>query len=135
MTMPLAAETTAPSAARRAPAGGFGRHFDRTLASWPDDAQVYSAADPDTLARAVRAHKAGDAFAQAALTLALMLAIGAVAFVLSSARAAAAGFLVEGVADHAATLSAVVVAGGALLLATRADLRRARARASDRRRR
>jgi len=71
MTMPLAAETTAPSAARRAPAGGFGRHFDRTLASWPDDAQVYSAADPDTLARAVRAHKAGDAFAQAALTLAL----------------------------------------------------------------
>ncbi|WP_454917593.1 hypothetical protein [Xanthobacter sediminis] len=136
MMPPLAAETTVPSAAhpRRAQAGVFDRAFDRAFDSWPNDAHAYSPADPDTLARAVRAHKAGDAFAQAALTLALMLAIGAVAFVLSSGRAAAAGFLVEGVADHAAVLSAVAVAGGALLLAAQAHLRRVRVRALNRRR-
>ncbi|MFG1462046.1 hypothetical protein V5F77_04020, partial [Xanthobacter sp. DSM 24535] len=48
-----------------------------------------SCADPDALARAVRNHKAGDALAQAALTIALMLAICAVTVVLSFDRASA----------------------------------------------
>lgn len=55
-----------------------------------------SSADPDVLARAVRAHKAGDAFAQAAITFTLMVAIGAVAFVLSADRAAAAAVQILG---------------------------------------
>ncbi|MFG1478172.1 hypothetical protein V5F53_05825 [Xanthobacter sp. V4C-4] len=135
MLKPLAAEahvpTTRPAGTGRVPSRvGLGA-FD----PWPGAPRALSAADPDTLARAVRAHKAGDAFAQAALTLALMLAIGAVAFVLSTGRAAAAGVLVEGVADHAAVLSAVALAGGGLLLAARARMRRARVRADDRRRR
>ncbi|MDQ0504827.1 hypothetical protein [Xanthobacter agilis] len=91
--------------------------------TWFGDSAAFSPADPDTLARAVRAHKAGDAFAQAALTIALMLAIGVVAFVLSSGHAAAAGFLVEGVADHAATVGAVAVAAGVLLLGMGATVR------------
>ncbi|WP_132032943.1 hypothetical protein [Aquabacter spiritensis] len=48
-----------------------------------------SAADPEALARAVRKHKTGDAMAQAALTVALMMAICAVTFVLSVDGAAA----------------------------------------------
>ncbi len=48
-----------------------------------------STADPDVLARAVRKHKTGDAMAQVFLTLALMLAICAVTFVLSVDRAGA----------------------------------------------
>lgn len=48
-----------------------------------------SPADPEALARAVRKHKTGDVMAQAALTLALMLAICAVTFVLSVDRASA----------------------------------------------
>lgn len=142
MLKPLAAEARAPIL-RPALAGGSrarpraevaGLHvagFDR----WPNDPRVFSAADPDTLARAVRAHKAGDAFAQAALTVALMLAIGAVAFVLSTGRAAASGFLAEGMASHAATLAALAVAGGALIVATRVALRRLPARVQHRRRR
>jgi hypothetical protein len=49
-----------------------------------------SSADPEALARVVRNHKAGDALAQVALTVALMLAICAVTFALSMDRAAAA---------------------------------------------
>lgn len=131
------AETTVPPAAagaRRAARAQVSA-FEGSRESWPADAHVYSVADPDTLARAVRAHKAGDAFAQAALTLALMVAIGTVAVVLSSGRAAAAGLIATGVADHAAALSAVVVVGGALLLAARAGLRHAQVRAGNRRRR
>ncbi|OYX75680.1 MAG: hypothetical protein B7Y95_01495 [Rhizobiales bacterium 32-66-11] len=48
-----------------------------------------SSADPEALARAVRNHKAGDALAQVALTIALMLAICAVTVVLSFDRASA----------------------------------------------
>lgn len=100
----------------------------RGLSDWRRDPLAFSAADPDTLARAVRAHKAGDAFAQAALTLALMLAIGVVAFVLSSGHAAAAGLLVEGVADHAALVSLIALAGGSLLLGLRVAVRAVRVR-------
>lgn len=122
---------------RREPAlaATCGGPFEGSFDSWTDDARSFSAADPDTLARAVRAHKAGDAFAQAALTVALMLAIGVVAVVLSSGRAAAAGFLVEGVADHAPTVLALAVTGGALLLAMRVTLRRVQVRVRDRSRR
>ncbi len=48
-----------------------------------------SPSDPEALARAVRKHKTGDVMAQAGLTLALMLAICAVTFVLSVDRASA----------------------------------------------
>lgn len=95
-----------------------------------------SAADPEVLARAVRAHKVGDALAQAALTFALMLAIGAVAFVLSAEHASAASLLiVNGVIDNSAVLIGLAGAGTALLLARRAALRLARVRASETRRR
>lgn len=87
-----------------------------------------SATDPEVLARAVRAHKIGDALAQAALTFALMLAIGAVAFVLSAEHAAAASLLiVNGVIDNSAVLIGLAGAGTALLLARRAALRLSRA--------
>ncbi|MGR7996348.1 MULTISPECIES: hypothetical protein [unclassified Xanthobacter] len=113
---------------------GHGEGFDLPRSATWLDAEIgtRSAADPDTLARAVRAHKAGDALAQAALTVALMMAIGAVAVVLSVERAAAAGLLVRGVIDHSATLAGVAVIGGLLLVATRATLRHARVRARRR---
>lgn len=94
-----------------------------------------SAADPEVLARAVRAHKVGDAFAQAALTFALMLAIGAVAFVLSAERAAAASLLAGGaLTGHVAAvaLAAVCAASFVLLLAGGRARRRAEVRASRR---
>ncbi|MEP9378453.1 hypothetical protein ABLE91_17185 [Aquabacter sp. CN5-332] len=90
-----------------------------------------SAADPEALARAVRKHKAGDVMTQAALTLALMLAICAVTFVLSVDRAAAMTLAHEevGMVSHAlvgATLTAAIAAAiGATLIAT---YRRAQAR-------
>lgn len=92
-----------------------------------------SKADPDVLARAVRAHKVGDAMAQAALTIALMVAIGAVAFVLSSGHAAAAGLIVSGVMDNSAALLVVGLCGVALLVARRVTLRAARIHAARRR--
>lgn len=49
-----------------------------------------SVADPRVLDRAVKKHKTGDALAQIAITVVLMLAICAVTFVLSMDRAAAA---------------------------------------------
>lgn len=140
---PLAAETPfstvrPATGARREPVGAEREAIDRGFVSWSapwsGETPAFSAADPDTLARAVRAHKAGDAFAQAALTIALMLAIGAVAFVLSSGRAAAAGLLAQDVAGHAATLGALALAGGALLVAARMTLSRVRVRVRDRRR-
>lgn len=92
-----------------------------------------SSADPEMLARAVRDHKLGDAIAQAGLTLALMLAIGAVAFVLSAEHAAAASqVIVDGVIDHSAVAAAGAFAGTAFLLARRAVLRLARVRAGQR---
>lgn len=94
-----------------------------------------SAADPEVLARAVRAHKVGDAFAQAALTLALMLAIGAVAFVLSAERAAAASLLAAGgLPAHAAMLVLIAIGatGCSMLLVGATARRRAVARASRR---
>ncbi len=93
-----------------------------------------SNADPEMLARAVRAHKAGDAFAQAAITFALMLAIGAVAFVLSSDRAAAADLVAQSGVGSWAAVSAVAIIGGALLLARSLTLKVARASARGRRR-
>lgn len=92
-----------------------------------------SKADPDVLARAVRAHKVGDALAQAALTFALMIAIGAVAFVLSSGHAAAAVSVVSTVVDNSAALLAVAAIGAALLVVRRATLRVARVHAARRR--
>lgn len=74
-----------------------------------------SNADPEMLARAVRAHKAGDAFAQAAITFALMIAIGAVAFVLSSDRAAAADFVTQGGFGNWLLAGALAMVGGTLL--------------------
>ncbi|WP_234052192.1 MULTISPECIES: hypothetical protein [unclassified Xanthobacter] len=133
MLKSLATETSSSTVSPAA--AGARRELVRAEASfdaWPANPRGFSAADPDTLARAVRAHKAGDAFAQAALTIALMLAIGTVAVVLSSGRAAAAGFLAERVVDHAATFAALALAGGALLFATRMTLRRVRVRARHR---
>ncbi len=49
-----------------------------------------SVADPRVLDRTVKKHKTGDALAQIAITVVLMLAICAVTFVLSMDRAAAA---------------------------------------------
>lgn len=104
----------------------------RFTLGWRDRASGLSpVADPEVLARAVRAHKVGDAFTQAALTFALMLAIGAVAFVLSAEHAAAAGLIVGSVMEHSAVLAAIAVAGGSLFLA-RAGLRRACAAARRR---
>lgn len=88
--------------------------------------QAMPVADPEVLARAVRAHKVGDAMAQAALTIALMIAIGAVAFVLSATGAAAGELFVGSVIAHSAALAAAALCGGALLLG-RIVLRRARA--------
>ena len=88
-----------------------------------------SSADPEVLARAVRDHKVGDAIAQACLTFALMLAIGAVAFVLSAEHAAAATQLImNGVIDHSGILLGLAMAGGALLVGRRAAQRLALAR-------
>ncbi|QRG04473.1 hypothetical protein EZH22_14785 [Xanthobacter dioxanivorans] len=102
-------------------------HF--TLGRLDDPGATRSSADPDVLARAVRAHKLGDAVAQAALTFALMLAIGAVAFVLSAEHAAAASqLIVNGVMDNSAVLLALAAIGTALLVARRAAVRVARAR-------
>ncbi len=98
------------------------------LEVWAERDAMRSAADPDTLARVVQAHKTGDAVAQAVLTLALVLAIGTVAVVLSVERASAASFLMRGVMDHSATLGAITVVGGAILLATRSALRQIRVR-------
>lgn len=111
-------------------------HFSLTRLSLTqgDGKGRLSAADPDLLARAVRAHKEGDALAQAALTLALMLAIGAVAFVLSASHAAAASeLIVNGVWDHSALLIALAAIGSALLIARRAARRLSPARIHDRR--
>lgn len=86
----------------------------------------FSAADPDVLARAVRAHKAGDAFAQAAITFALMVAIGWVAFALSAERAAAASLMSAGGLSMpaAGALLAGICAAGCGLLVGMAVLRR-----------
>lgn len=89
-----------------------------------------SATDPEVLARAVRKHKTGDVMTHAALTLALMLAICVVTFVLSVDRAAAMSLGQEevGMMSHAlvgASLTAVIatvittVMGAALLSAYR----------------
>lgn len=102
------------------------------LEVWAERDAMRSAADPDTLARVVQAHKTGDAVAQAVLTLALVLAIGAVAVVLSVERASAAGFLMDGMMDHGATLGAVALAGSAILLAARSALRQIRVRTNGR---
>lgn len=105
-----------------------------SLEAWPSRAPL-SPTDPEVLARAVRAHKAGDAFAQAALTVTLMVAIGTVAFVLSAERAAAASLLAAGgMPFHmtAAILAAVAVVGCALLALSSAR-RRAEARIPRRR--
>ena len=93
-----------------------------------------SAADPRLLDRAVRAHKAGDAVTQAALTLTLMFAIGAVAFVLSIERAAAAGLMALPSVSAPAALLAVALVGG-VLLAGLAARRKAEARLARRPRR
>ena len=80
-----------------------------------------SASDPEALARAVRKHKTGDAMTQAALTLALMLAICAVTFVLSVDRASAMSLVAadaqEGSGMLALTLSALFSLGGIALSA------------------
>jgi len=108
------------------------RHL--TLGQLDMPAAMASHADPEVLARAVRAHKIGDAVAQAALTFALMLAIGAVAFVLSADHAAAASFIVHSMIDNSAVVAGIALAGVGLLVARRAALRLARVRAQRRRR-
>lgn len=90
-----------------------------------------SHADPEVLARAVRAHKAGDAFAQAAIAVALMLAIGAVAFVLSIDRAAAAGLVADAGLQSWGLAGALALVGGTLLV-SRLALKTARAAARRR---
>ncbi len=84
---------------------------------WTESKPVRPVADPDTLARLVQDHKRGDAMAQAVLSLTLMLAIGAVAVVLSVEGAAAASLAVRGVMGDAATFTTVALVGGSLLAA------------------
>ncbi|OYY08031.1 MAG: hypothetical protein B7Y70_13210 [Rhizobiales bacterium 35-68-8] len=79
-----------------------------------------SASDPEALARAVRKHKTGDAMTQAALTVALMLAICAVTFVLSVDRASAMSLVAPDLAQEgsgmlAHTFSALLSLGGVAL--------------------
>lgn len=95
---------------------------------------VTSHADPEVLARAVRAHKAGDAFAQAAIAVALMLAIGAVAFVLSIDRAAAADLVAGPGLESWGLAGAAALVGGTLLF-SRLIRKTARAAARSRHRR
>lgn len=90
-----------------------------------------SPADPEALARAVREHKAGDAFTQAVITLALVLAIGAVAFVLGVDRARASDLAAVSQVFGSGSLIAlagVALAGGTLLIAGLRRPRRAEAR-------
>ena len=88
---------------------------DPSLDLWSAGPGATSTADPELLARAVRAHRAGDALAQAAITFALVLAIGAVAFALGVDRAAAAGFASVGASLSPSVLGiALVAAFGAL---------------------
>ena len=108
------------------------RHL--TLGRLDMPAVTASHADPEVLARAVRAHKIGDALAQAALTFALMLAIGAVAFVLSADHAAAASLIVHSMIDNSAVVAGIALTGIGLLVARRAALRLARVRAQRQRR-
>ena len=87
-----------------------------------------SPADPELLARAVRAHKEGDALAQAVLTFALMVAIGAVALVLGG-HAAMAGDLIAGsVKNSSGFLLSLGAVGGAVFLSALAARRVANAR-------
>lgn len=87
-----------------------------------------SPADPELLARAVRAHKEGDALAQAVLTFALMVAIGAVALVLGG-HAAMAGDLIAGsVKESSGFLLSLGAVGGAVFLSALAARRVANAR-------
>ncbi len=82
-----------------------------------------SVADPRVLDRAVKKHKTGDAMAQMAITIVLMLAICAVTFVLSMDRAAAAvlqdseGTVLS--SSLAAIIALVALAGAALLAQAR----------------
>ncbi|MEP9352621.1 hypothetical protein ABLE93_03375 [Xanthobacter sp. KR7-65] len=106
-------------------------HF--SLSRLGDGNGCASPADPDVLARAVRAHKEGDAVAQALLTLALMLAIGAVAVVLSVGHAAAASqLIVNGMWDHSAVLLVLAAVGTGALFAIRYARRAAPARIDGR---
>lgn len=74
-----------------------------------------SAADPDALARVVRNHKAGDAMTQAAITVALMIAICAVTFVLTLDRAAAATLLLDDAGGPSFAFGLAIGAGVAAL--------------------
>ena len=74
-----------------------------------------SAADPDALARVVRNHKAGDAMTQVALTVALMIAICAVTFVLTVDRAAAATLLLDNAGGSSFAFGIAIGAGLAAL--------------------
>ncbi|QTL03712.1 hypothetical protein J5J86_23805 [Aquabacter sp. L1I39] len=74
-----------------------------------------SAADPDALARVVRNHKAGDAMTQAAITVALMVAICAVTFVLTVDRAAAATLLLDSSGSPSFAFGLAIGAGLAAL--------------------
>jgi hypothetical protein len=74
-----------------------------------------SAADPDALARVVRNHKTGDAMTQAAITVALMIAICAVTFVLTVDRAAAATLLLDNAGASSFAFATAIGAGLAAL--------------------
>ncbi|WP_296584120.1 hypothetical protein [Xanthobacter sp.] len=87
-----------------------------------------SPADPELLARAVRAHKEGDAMAQAVLTFALMVAIGAVALVLGGHAAMAGDLIAGGVKESSGFLLSLGAVGGAVLLSAFASRRLAMSR-------
>lgn len=87
-----------------------------------------SPADPELLARAVRAHKEGDALAQAVLTFALMVAIGAVALVLGGHAAMASDLIAGSVTDSSGFLLSLGAVGGAVFLSAMAARRLATSR-------
>ncbi|MGE4372910.1 MAG: hypothetical protein AB7E29_08425 [Xanthobacter sp.] len=122
------------SGAQRGLHGRYDAYGEKPSRTWDGDEAssspaMNSPADPETLARALRAHKAGDVVTQAMLTLSLMLAIGVVAIVLSVERASASGFLMRGVTDHVPTIAAIGLVGTVVLFATRAAVREIRIRA------
>ncbi|MFG1226575.1 hypothetical protein [Xanthobacter wiegelii] len=87
-----------------------------------------SPADPELLARAVRAHKEGDALAQAVLTFALMVAIGAVALVLGGHAAMASDLIAGSVKDSSGFLLSLGAVGGTVFLCALAARRVATSR-------
>ncbi|MGQ3672846.1 hypothetical protein ACT6QG_10660 [Xanthobacter sp. TB0136] len=122
--MPLFRALYQPSAvSRRAKLPHSDAPHTTGLDIWTENTAVRPVADPETLARLVREHKRGDALAQLMLSLALIVAIGTVAIVLSVEGASAATLVMRGMMGNSATFTTVALVSAGLLLAAWAVLR------------